>query len=269
MTQPSCKPMAQDNQALRALLVLPPVQFSESTALQVLTTPAPKNETGDRELDAVLWLQDCIRTGEQALIDQALEAAKRIKTPMKELGDRYAQHLMRTHGNSFMAAFGSMSFGELESQAQSAIEKRQRKNDALSRFGSVESLFAATPGEAACKTALKGVRRGKQSWHYFDEAQAAKRFQKHPDLQPQTLADCIFARSHWRELYQLRAPFDCGDSDPAVQAHEDHCFAMMAQLLPRSKEEALSVLSEIETDELGDRSETPAILRNLVSGGWQ
>lgn len=269
MSKPSCKSIAQDNKALRALLTLPPIQFSEGTTLQVLTTPAPKNETGDRELDAVLWLQDCIRTGEQHLIDQALETAKRIQTPIKELGDRYAQHLMRTHRSSFMAAFGSMGFGDLESQAKSAIEKRQQKNDALSRFGSVESLFAITPGEAACIAALKGVKRDKQSLYFFDEAQAAKRFQKHPDLQPHTLADCIFARSYWSELYQLRAPFDGGDSDRAVQAHKDHCFAMMAKLPPRSKEEALSALNEIETDELEDRSETPAILRNLVSGGWQ
>lgn len=131
-----------NNKELRSLFVLPPVQTSTSTALATVETPAPKNETGDREIDAVLWLQDCVRTGEEALICHALEAAKKIKTPMKELGLRYGQFLMRQHGSSFMAALGSMGFGELEEAAKHAIKKRQEKHAAVSRFGSVENVLS-------------------------------------------------------------------------------------------------------------------------------
>ena len=126
----------QDNQAFRALFTLPPIQPSSSTALSVPEMPEPKVVTGDKEIDAVLWLQECVRTGHPALIETAMEAAKRITTPMKTIGDRYAQYLMRqTKGNGFFAALGSMGFGELESQAKGAIKRQEERHAALSRFG--------------------------------------------------------------------------------------------------------------------------------------
>lgn len=126
----------QDNQAFRSLFSLPPFQTSASTALAV-----PKVVTGDREVDAVLWLQECVSTGHQILIDKALEAAKKITTPMKDLSLRYSQHLMRQHSSSMMAALGSMGFGDLERQAKGAIERKQKQHLALSRFGTAEALF--------------------------------------------------------------------------------------------------------------------------------
>ena len=259
----------QDNQAFRALFTLPPIQPSASTSLTVPEMPAPKVVTGDREVDAVLWLQECVRTGHQALIDKALEAAKKITTPMKDLGLRYGQHLMRQHGSSVMAAFGSMGFGELESQANGAIERQRKRHIALSRFGTEESLFSDTPAEAACKKALRGVKRIKDGiFNDYDMEQVAERFAKRPDLQPNTLADCLHGRAYWDELYRLRAPFGCGDSPAYAQAHDDHCFAMLAKIATRTKEESLAVLEHMEEHDGTDRKESPAILRNLVTGGW-
>lgn len=260
----------QDNQAFRALFSLPPIQASTSTALTVPEMPAPKVVTGDREVDTVLWLQECVSTGHQILIDKALEAAKKITTPMKDLGLRYGQHLMRQHGSSMMAAFGSMGFGELESQAQGAIKKKQRQHVALSRFGTVEALFSDTPAEAACKKALRGVKRIKgEPFNDYDMAQAAERFAKKPDLQPLTLADCLHGQAYWHELYKLRCPFDGhGDAPAYAQAHDDHCFSLMAKLAPRSKDEALAVFDYMEDREATDRTEGPAIVRNLIAGGW-
>ena len=259
----------QDNQAFRALFTLPPIQPSASTSLTVPEMPAPKVVTGDREVDAVLWLQECVRTGHQALIDKALEAAKKITTPMKDLGVRYGQYLMRQHGSSVMAAFGSMGFGELESQANSAIERQRKRHIALSRFGTEESLFSDTPAEAACKKALRGVKRIKNRvFNDYGMEQVAERFAKRPDLQANTLADCLHGRAYWHELDRLRTPFGCGDSPAYAQAHDDHCFAMLAKIAPRTKEESFAVLEHIEEYDNTDRQESPAILRNLISGGW-
>ena len=260
----------QDNQAFRALFSLPPIQASTSTALTVPETPAPKVVTGDREIDAVLWLQECVRTGHQVLIDKALEAAKKIATPMKDLGLRYGQYLMRKHSGSMMiAAMGSMGFGELESQAENAIERRRKQHAALSHFGTVEALFSDTPAEAACKKALRGVKRIKDGiFNYYDLEQVAERFAKRPDLQPNTLADCLHGRDYWNKLYWLRAPFGNGDSPVYAQAHDDHCFAMLAKIAPRAKDESLAVLVHLEGKEALDRSEAPTILRNLIAGGW-
>lgn len=259
----------QDNQALRALFTLPPIQASASTALTVPETPAPKTITGDREVDAVLWLQECVRTGHPALIDNALQAAKKISTPMEQLGQRYASHLLRQHGSSMMAALGSMGFGDLERQAKGAIERKQKQHVALSRFGTVEALFSDTAAEAACKKTMRGLKRGKAMNFMYDDPRAAERFSARPDLHPQTLADCLHGLTYWHELYRLRAPFDgYGDGPVYAQAHDDHCFAMLAKLAPRSKDEALAVLEHMEEHDAEDRKESPAILRNLINGGW-
>lgn len=260
----------QNNPAFRALFTLPPVQTSASTALSIPEMPAPANETGDREVDAVLWLQSVVRTGHRAHIEMAMEAAKRIKTPMKDLGMRYANFLMRQHGNSFMAALGSAGFGELEKAAETAIERKQKQHDALSRFGSIEVLFGETAAETACKKALRGLKRDKADFFRYDDKQAEERFTRKPDLAPQTLADCLHEQAYWRELYWLRAPFDgyFGDAHPAGQAHDDYCFAMLAKIAPRTKAEALAVFDYMEEHDATDRAEGPAIIRNLISGGW-
>ena len=259
----------QDNQAFRALFSLPPIQTSGSTALTVPEMPSPKVITGDRELDAVLWLQECVATGHQLLIDKALEAAKKITTPMKTLGTRYGQYLARQHGNSFIAALGSMGFGQLEEQAKGAIEKKQKQHVALSRFGTVEALFNDTPAEAACKKALHRLKYNKATHYLYDAEQASARFAKQPELQPCTLADCLYGQAYWDELYKLRCPFaECGDPPSYGQAHDDHCFSLMATIAPRSKNEALTVFEYMEEHDVVGRTEVPSILRNLISGGW-
>lgn len=260
----------QDNQAFRALFTLPPIQPSNSTALAVPETPTPKTVTGDREVDAVLWLQECVRTGHQALIDNALQAARKIATPMKELSQRYANYLMGQHGSSIMAALGSMNFGDLESQAKDAIERKQKQHAALSRFGTVDALFSDTAAEAASTKALRGVKRTKDGiFNDYDPAQVEQRFSKSVDLRPDTLADCLHGLDYWHQLYWLRAAFEgVGDSPAYAQAHEDHCFAMLAKIAPRSKEESLAVLEHMEERSAEDREESPAILRNLIAGGW-
>jgi len=259
----------QDNQAFRALFTLPPIQASANTALAVPEMPAPKVVTGDRELDAVLWLQECVGTGHQVLIDKALEAAKKITTPMKELGLRYGQYLARRSNSSLLAAMGSMGFGELEEQAKGAIKKKERQHVALSRFGTVETLFSDTPAEAACKKALRGLKCNKSTHYSYDDAQASERFAKKLELQPLTLADCLYGQTYWDDLYKLRCPFDgYGDGPAYAQAHDDHCFSLMVKLAPRSKDEALAVFDYMEEREATNRTWAPAILRNLIAGGW-
>lgn len=257
-----------DNQAFRALFTLPPIQASASTALTVPEMPSPKVVTGDREIDAVLWLQECVQTGHQVLIDKALEAAKRITTPMKDLGLRYGQYLARQHGSAMFAALGSMGFGELESQAEGAIERQRKRHLALSRFGTEEALFSDTPAEAACKKALRGLKCNKSTHYLYDDDLAEERFAKKVDLLPATLADCLYGQAYWDDLYALRSPFGSGDAPAYSYAHDSFCFGLMAKLAPRSKDEALAVFDYMEERDGTDRMEGPAILRNLIAGGW-
>lgn len=260
----------QDNQAFRALFTLPPVQTSASTALSIPETPAPKNETGDRELDAVLWLRDCIKTAHPVLIDKALVAFKQIKTPAKDLEDRYSKYVARVSNGHFAAVLMTFGFANLESLAKSTMERQARKDEALSRFGTVDGLFALTPAEATCRAALKGLRKNKDALWGYEHAKADARFMKHPELVPSTLADCLHASEYERSLYWLRqASVDmAGDHWPEFQEHADFCFRQLARIAPRTKTEALSVFEYMEEHDATDRTEGPDIIRNLIGGGW-
>lgn len=260
----------QDNQAFRALFKLPPLQTSTGTALSVPATPAPKNETGDRELDAVLWLRDCIKTAHPAMIEKALLAFKQIKTPARVLQDRYQQYVARVSNDRFAAVFMTVGFANLEALAKGTLERQARKDGALSRFGTVDGLFADTPAEAACKAALKGLRKKKGPFREYDADKADARFLKHPALMPSTLADCLYAWEYESTLYQLRnASVDGGgDHCPEFQEHADFCFRQLAQIAPRTKAEALAVFEHLEEHDAAGRAEGPDIIRNLISGGW-
>jgi hypothetical protein len=53
-----------NNERLRALFCLPPIKASTSTDMVVPELPAQEVVTGDKEIDAVLWLRSVIMTGQ-------------------------------------------------------------------------------------------------------------------------------------------------------------------------------------------------------------
>lgn len=259
----------QDNQQLRALLSLPPIQPSASTALAVPEMPPREVVTGDQEIDAVLWLQKVVATGNRGLIDKALEAAKQIKTPMKDLAKRYTEHVSRASGGHFGAVLATFGFGELEDQAKEAIKRAALYHEAMSRFGTEEALFAELPAERACRLALKRLKRDDFDMH--DDAQARDGFEKRSELVPGTISDCLYAIEFWRHLWSLRhaAVSDDSDTPPAAYAHECYAFFMLADIRPLSREEAIAAFEHVLGSGRKDWAETDSILRNLVVSGWE
>lgn len=257
-----------NNQQLRDLLCLPPIKERSSTALVMPEMPPQQMVTGDHEVDAVLWLQSVVKTGNQALIDKALEAAKRIETPMEILAKRYTDHVSRATNGHFGAVLATFGFGELEEQAKRAIKQATNRHEALSRFGTVDALFTNTPAEEACIAALRRCKRDK---HCYDDAAAMARFNKHPALAPATIDDCLYAMSYWDSLYRLRSATVDMAGGPLAQAsaHDNYCFAMMAFIRPRSLKQAMKVYEYMESSESMDRREVPNILRNLIASGWK
>jgi hypothetical protein len=258
----------ENNATLRALFTLPPIKESAGTALAVPEMPKQAATTGDREVDAVLWLQSLVQSGHQAYIDKALEAVKLVRTPMKVLEDRYAAYLRNGGAHVFQILFGTMGFGDLESKASAAIKKARATHDALSRFGSIEALFADTPAEKACKKSLRGLKSDRMNFYADD--QASERFGKQAQLTPSTIDDCLYARGYWSDLYRLRqAAGDYGDSLPAAYAHESYCLSMLAKIKPRDASDALSAFDYLYESGANDCSDSQAILRNLIASGWE
>jgi len=258
-----------DNKKLRRLMSLPPIKHSDSTnVLLPPELPTQQVVTGDLEVDAVLWLEAVVGTGDATHIQKAMEAIKSIKTPLKELGKRYSALMMAAHPGNFLAGLRFVDFGDLNKLANHAVNKVKRQNEALSRFNSVGELYEETPAEQFCIEALHGINIKDGDWK-LPQDECNKRFLNHQDMLPFTLSDCLFEISYWHELYSLRNTF--GNTEHEFQVNAREYFIreyMMANIVPRNRGEALAVLEYlIQTDLSRDlREETSAILRNLVIG---
>lgn len=250
----------RDNPEHRALFSLPPIQANTSTALEVPSLPPQEAVTGDHDLDAVLWLRAVIQTGQTALIEKAMLAAKRIKTPLKELEKRYTDYLVKKNPGNFMAALSSFGFADLEGLAKSAVKKLARQNEATARFG--DALFANTPAEQFCVEALAGLKRGRML--DFNEQEVAARFRDRPELMPNTLSDCLHELAYWSALYWLRNSLGGGDNAPEAGARNSFVFSGLARIRARTKDEAIAVFRYLADDERMDDTETEAILLNLI-----
>lgn len=254
----------KDNPRLRELFTLPAIQSSNSTSLTVPTLPPQEVVTGDKEIDAVLWLRSVIATGQAGLIEKAMEAATRIKTPLKELQDRYLKHLVSKNPGNWTVAFKTFGFDDLEGLAKGSIQKATRHHEAVARFGSIEALFADTPAEQFAIDALKGLKTTQKDYGNYPDVQVDKRFQAHPDLMPNTLSDCLFELAYWHELYWLRSACDGGDQAPYAYARECFAFRCLAHIRPKSKPEAIAVFRYLADRDCMDRTETESILLNLI-----
>lgn len=260
--------LTRDNAKLRAFFCLPEPVASNCTALQPqVAPPKPTTTTGDQDLDAMLWLRQVVQTGDAALIAKAMQAAERIQTPAKELEKRYGQYLMQqSGGNTIVAAFGSIGFADLQGLAKGVLNRQQRRMDALARFGSEQAVFADTKQERFCIDALALVPMNTDGWAQYEQEQVNAAFAQHTDLVPHTLSDCLHELDFWDALHHLRTGWDnTGDELPQVYARrcyiDAHC---LSTIRPKSRDEAKTVLRYMAEHEMFDRTETDAVLENLI-----
>jgi hypothetical protein len=253
----------RDNDKHRAMFTLPPIRPSAETLPSVQELPPQQRVTGDKEVDALLWLRAVIATGQAGPISTAIEAAKKIRTPLKELEDRYTNFLRVTNPGNPFATFGSIGFADLGLLAERSIQDRQSRAEALARFG--DDLWLDTEAEAFCIDTLNGLKVS-GSLGDFDKGQVAERFKNRPDLMPNTLPDCLRELDYWNELYRLRNAVDRDASDgPAEASARDwFVFGLLAEIRPRSKEEALAVFRYMITSQRDDMTESEAIMLNLI-----
>lgn len=254
----------RDNPHHRALFTLPTIQPSKQTLPAVPELPPRQRVTGDDELDAVLWLRAVIDTGNPALIEKAMQAKERIKTPPKELEKRYTNHLVSENPGNWTVVFKTFGFADLDGLAQSAIERERLRAESAARFNDV---FAMTDAENFCITAMHGLDRTGKFGDY-DKTQVAERFRRHPEIMPHTLADCLHEMGYWDDLYRLRHAVerDSGDGPSEASARRWFTFGLMAEIRPRSREEAIAVFRYMSDEDMMDFEESNAIIENLIGG---
>ena len=254
----------RDNHAHRTLFSLPPMRHSSQTLPAKPELPPQQKVTGDKEIDAVLWLRQVISTGQAGLIEKAFQAAKKIKTPLDQLEKRYRDWLTKNQPGNLFAALSSFDFSDLKGLAKKSIEKAARQHEARSRFG--DDLFALTPAELFCEKALDGVTPDRIGFIADDDADRC--FMAHPDLLPNTLADCLHEIAYWDELSSLRYSVDSYCDGPP-EAYTRRCFAfrMLGRIRPRSKDEAMDVLRwllDTKQEQADQNADTDTIPSNLI-----
>ena len=74
-----------DNPRHRAMFTMPPRQNCKETLPASPELPPQQVVTGDKEIDALLWLRQVIETGDPGRIEQAKEAACRIPPHSRSL----------------------------------------------------------------------------------------------------------------------------------------------------------------------------------------
>ncbi|EIY2511830.1 hypothetical protein OE494_30370 [Pseudomonas aeruginosa] len=249
-----------NNTRHNTLFSLPPIAISASTAPAAQELPPQQVVTGDKEVDAVLWLREVIATGQPGPIATALEAAKKIKTPLTEIAKRYGQHLAYETGSPFAAALGSFGFDDLDGLAKGSIEREKLRAEARGRFPG-DSIWQNTPAEEFCLVALNRCK-GFRDYLDYDREAVSKRFRKHADMMPATLADCTLELDYWRRLDKLRhASGNWGDGLHKAIARQWFVEELLAEIPPRSYEEARQVL-----DWVNDNLDDPdfEVFRNLL-----
>lgn len=259
--------LTRSNPRLREFFQLPEPVASHCTEVATPTAlPEQVAVTGDKDVDAMLWLRSVVQTGDPDLIEKALEAAKRITTPAKDLELEYGAYLARTTGSSFVAALSSMGFANLEGHAKGVIERKRKQREAMARMGgTIEAVFATTLQEQFCMDTLAPVPKVERPWKKHDPDLANAAFEQQADLAPNTLDDCLYELKFWSDLYRLRSAFpDSGDHWPEVNARTDYLTWCMGRIKPKTRTEAKDVLAYLVQEDGLNWAGSDAILENLI-----
>lgn len=142
-----------------------------------------------------------------------------------------------------MAGLGSIGFVNIDDLAERAIARRAKE------------------AEAFYLEALHTVEQVK--WDYPPE-RVAERFKALPELMP----DCLHELAYWNDLHYLRKACDTsGDYEHRMEssARDWFIFGLLAELRPRTREEAKNAFRYLMTSDRQDMPEAEQILENLVS----
>jgi hypothetical protein len=255
----------RDNMTHRALFTLPEMQ-PRSTAVAIPELPEPKTITGDFQLDAALCLRDVIRTGQPAAIEKAMEAFARITTPLKELGKRYESHLLRTSGGNPFSTFDAYQFDDLEGLAKRSVDEAKVRAEAESRFGN--RLFHDTDAEVFCIGILDGLGQLEDEDDYSPLPAVIARFKSRPEVMPNTLSDCLHELHFWHQLWCLRRSHKVMQADGHPEANIRRRFieALLTQIKPRSRAEAVAVLDHVSASDFPslEDADTKRVIANLI-----
>ena len=235
----------------RRLFAIPQAGASGSTALVVPQLPEARTVTGDREVDAMLWLKEVCQTARDVgVLDRALEAASRIKTPMEELERRYTDWLKRQPGAHPLAVALSR-IGEIEGHVTHARQRILLHAEGLAIFGSYETAMSDTaPERMLAETAA--LPEDFTGWPRLGMDALAEVFAR--SVNPHRLSECASELHYWDWLYRIRARMTetehpdayVGDDAPTVVARREYVEGLLTVLAPVDRQEAIHLADALK-----------------------
>lgn len=253
-----------DNPRHAQLFKLPdePVKQKQSTevAAQVNKPQLPKN-TGNTDLNSLLYIRSIIKTGDLDLIEKAREAFALIENP-KRLENIYSDWLIKNDGSMF-STFASWNCSDIESLIKKTLETKSYAMQAATLFDQSTNPFLETQADVVARQILKPIKPERMGL-YEDEA-AAKLFKQHTEIMPHNLTQCLSELEFWDHLYRIRSSVGFGDSPSESFARECFIRELLTEIRPRDKEEAFLVANYAETLEGFDDSYPWRLMRNLAN----
>jgi hypothetical protein len=265
-------PLTKDNEAHRQCFTIPQPRMSTGTglALQYAPLPEQQQQTGDRELDAYLWLARVIDTGDAAQIKKALMAADTIKTPVKALMRRYSAYLLATTGNTMQAVFGVMGVDDLKNKAARSLERTATVLEFVACLGSLEAVDTPYGAEKIMLDAL-----GDREVTFNQRGYVVEGLDDviHSLPEPHTLSDVCRELAYWawqhktHSAVQKHLGVEYWESHPIINLREDYLDKRLSELIPKSRTEALSTYDYLlATEYRGDKHIEEKIVRALIGG---
>jgi hypothetical protein len=254
----------------RRLFAIPHPKPSDSTALAVPQLPEARTVTGDREVDAMLWLKEVCQTARDvAIVDRALEAAAKIQTPAKAIEDRYVAWLrLQPELHPLQIAFASIGIADIERHAETARERIAKHAEGLAAFGSYTAAMSDTPAEGMVFMTMGVVMEGEELWRAKPDRLAALFAES---VNPATLSDCLSELHYWQWLSNIRwrmgqtehpGEFQ-GDDDERIDARRWFVEGLLSVLAPVDRAEAIHIADGLK-GVVDDASRQAEILYHLL-----
>ncbi|WP_370688824.1 helix-turn-helix domain-containing protein [Xenorhabdus anantnagensis] len=280
--------MMMDNTAHKTLFTIPEPCYSTALAT-VKPLPVQRKITGNKQVDAYLWVLAVIKTNEPAHLEAAEAALKKLKITPKEAQTKYADYLMKSGAHAFQIAFGTLSMDNPQGYIDRAKEQISEAAKVRGTFESYEGALELTePEKLMLVGELAEIYEAGYYWNEKELAEGCMRGDRVHETEklrkatakgfaeqlpePHTLSDVVREFLYWDWLYQMRNvadkelnPGGYGDERYYVYDREDYLEEKLVTLQAVNRQEAIDVCKWVlEEERFHDRELTDRIILNLV-----
>ncbi|ELY3856763.1 helix-turn-helix domain-containing protein [Providencia rettgeri] len=244
---------------------------SHSTELATIK-PLPKQEkiTGNKQVDAYLWVMRVIGLNEPAHLPKAEQALEKITITPKEAQKVYEEYLYQAGAHPFQVVFGIMGIDDPKDKIQKAREAIEKAKQVRGVFGNYDNAFEDVEAEKLIKSSQnyiddpfygwtkKEIKQGFRKGGCDIEKEKEDKARGFVDVlpNPETLTDVVREMDYWNWLYQMRSSAEkemgyqfAGEQADYVYFRERWLETQLQVIRPTDREEAKAVWHWLKNSE--------------------